>query len=110
MHSFEADVGEFIAGVTSLRRQQEPFYPRKEGATIPSFVKRSTKQRCEEPCLGWGLEGSARFGNTSHLMFALPGAKLCLPVLFFRWVIIRELVSRQMLNLLLLHLAFQNNE
>lgn len=40
-----------------------------------------------------------------------PGVKLRLPVFFFfHRVIIRELVSRQMLNLLLLHLAFQNNE
>lgn len=43
--------------------------------------------------------------------FGFPEITLCLSVVFFfHWVIIRDLVSRQMLNPLLLHLAFQNNE
>lgn len=43
--------------------------------------------------------------------FRFPEVMCCLSMFFFfHWVIIRELVSRQMLNPLLLHLAFQNNE
>lgn len=58
-----------------------------------------------------GAQGVCGFReHFTPAVFGLPGVKLCLPVFFFHWVIIRALVSRQTLNLLLLYLAFQNNE
>lgn len=101
-----AELPETAAGSRFTQENREPRYPHLSSAAQSKDVKSPAFTQ------GWGLRGSAWiWEHFTSTVVGLPGVKLCLLLFFsFHWVIIRELLSRQMLNLLLLHLAFQNNE
>lgn len=107
-------MGEFIPGVTSLssrRQQQGGILSTKIRSHATLICQARHKAKMGRALPGVGAEGVRVFWeHFTPTVAGLPEVKLSLLVFFFHCVIIRELLSRQMLNLLLLHLAFQNNE